>query len=628
MSDVNMVMNYYLAEDKPSDFNFAAADVNGDGYVSMSDASMISNMFLRGVNIAEYRIFTEKLNIKDNQNVIRGYRYVYNDANRLRGAIYSEERTDGTTPTQTPNYGAAFLYDANGNIGYIYRYGKKQNSEYGYVDNIVLSYTGNQLTSVKEKANSVTAERSTDYKGEKDVQTSCTYNGVGSLTSDEGRKIALIKYDNMNNPSRIQFTNGNVTKYVYSATGEKLRTVHQTAAPNITVAVGTAHELTASELLYTDSTDYYCGGKLTVKNGRMDKYFFDGGYAQAKTNETTLTDNFSSYYYNTDHLGNVREVIDEKGDIVQITNYYPFGTPYSAEDFATHNPDQQDRKYNGKEFDSTHGLNTYDYGARQYCSLFGRWDRMDPLCEKYYSVSPYAYCHNNPVNRIDTDGRIDLPSMFYDYLGSGYGYETADKIQEMMNTIPDNFDLARIGVGIEKQYGFSSASGVALESSFSVGKVMFLGGDDAGYPYTYTTGEVGAGIESAVSTSVSYGTNVFISIQTQGNKTDHSAFAGKSNVFNFTLGASAGEILSVGADLNVSHSVGSPENSYDPVWHTYSVGIGVNATAGVSSPVDVSTSAGRGFTNFVEKRVGTEKSLSDYWKANTSLMEFMMGLPF
>ena len=467
ISDVNMVMNYYLAEDKPSDFNFAAADVNGDGYITMSDANQIANMYFSGVSVAEYQVFTEKLNIKDNQNVIRGYRYVYNDANRLRGAAYSEERTDGTTPTQTPNYGAAFLYDANGNIGHIYRYGKKQNSEYGYVDNIVLSYTGNQLTSVKEKANSVTAERSTDYKGEKDVQTSCTYNGVGSLTSDEGRKIALIKYDNMNNPSRIQFTNGNVTKYVYSATGEKLRTVHQTAAPNITVAVGTAHELTASELLYTDSTDYYCGGKLTVKNGRMDKYFFDGGYAQAKTNETTLTDNFSSYYYNTDHLGNVREVIDEKGDIVQITNYYPFGTPYSAEDFATHNPDQQDRKYNGKEFDSTHGLNTYDYGARQYCSLFGRWDRMDPLCEKYYSVSPYAYCANNPIRFIDNDGK-DY-DVYYNgssitisatYFTDEYSAESARNAVSFWNNLNGQFTMDGLPVSFDFKVSVVSSADI------------------------------------------------------------------------------------------------------------------------------------------------------------------------
>lgn len=29
---------------------------------------------------------------------------------------------------------------------------------------------------------------------------------------------------------------------------------------------------------------------------------------------------------------------------------------------------------------------------------------LDPLAEKYYSVSPYAYCNNNPVNLIDPNG--------------------------------------------------------------------------------------------------------------------------------------------------------------------------------------------------------------------------------
>ena len=32
---------------------------------------------------------------------------------------------------------------------------------------------------------------------------------------------------------------------------------------------------------------------------------------------------------------------------------------------------------------------------------------VDPLAEKRYSISPYAYCSDNPVNRIDPDGRID-----------------------------------------------------------------------------------------------------------------------------------------------------------------------------------------------------------------------------
>ncbi len=83
-----------------------------------------------------------------------------------------------------------------------------------------------------------------------------TYNGSGSLVSDAGRGIARIYYDLLNNPVRIQFTNGSVTRYVYSTAGEKLRVTHLTAVPNITVAIGSARELAPSEILSADSTDY------------------------------------------------------------------------------------------------------------------------------------------------------------------------------------------------------------------------------------------------------------------------------------------------------------------------------------------------------------------------------------
>jgi RHS repeat-associated protein len=66
--------------------------------------------------------------------------------------------------------------------------------------------------------------------------------------------------------------------------------------------------------------------------------------------------------------------------------------------------DVQPYKYNGKELDRMHGLNTYDYGARQYDPTLCRWDRMDRRCEKYYNVSPYSYCANNPVNATDPNG--------------------------------------------------------------------------------------------------------------------------------------------------------------------------------------------------------------------------------
>ena len=73
----------------------------------------------------------------------------------------------------------------------------------------------------------------------------------------------------------------------------------------------------------------------------------------------------------------------------------------------TTNASLQPFKYNGKELDMMHGLNTYDYGARQYYSVVPAWDRIDPLCEEDYGISPYVYCHDNPINRIDPDGNDD-----------------------------------------------------------------------------------------------------------------------------------------------------------------------------------------------------------------------------
>jgi hypothetical protein len=86
-----------------------------------------------------------------------------------------------------------------------------------------------------------------------------------------------------------------------------------------------------------------------------------------------------------------------------------------------------------------HGLNTYDYGARQYNPATARWDRIDPLCEKYYSILPYAYCMNNPMKFIDPDGKkvyvfaMKLPSqnsILRDYSGATHTFtvvKTADR---------------------------------------------------------------------------------------------------------------------------------------------------------------------------------------------------------
>ena len=80
---------------------------------------------------------------------------------------------------------------------------------------------------------------------------------------------------------------------------------------------------------------------------------------------------------------------------------YPFGGIIA--DLST-NQGIQKYKYNGKELDRMHGLNWYNYGARHYDAAIASWPTVDPLCEKYYSLSPYNYCGNNPIRFIDVDG--------------------------------------------------------------------------------------------------------------------------------------------------------------------------------------------------------------------------------
>ena len=60
----------------------------------------------------------------------------------------------------------------------------------------------------------------------------------------------------------------------------------------------------------------------------------------------------------------------------------------------------------GVELDRTFGLDNYDIHARQYFAMTPMWDRIDPMAEMYYGISPYAYCGGDPVNMGDYNGNV------------------------------------------------------------------------------------------------------------------------------------------------------------------------------------------------------------------------------
>ena len=94
--------------------------------------------------------------------------------------------------------------------------------------------------------------------------------------------------------------------------------------------------------------------------------------------------------------------------IVEESNYYPFGLKHKGyNNVISSNGNSTANKYGyqSKELQEELGLEWHDFGARNYDASLGRWMNLDPLSDKYESVSPYNFVLNNPMIHTDPDGR-------------------------------------------------------------------------------------------------------------------------------------------------------------------------------------------------------------------------------
>ena len=320
-----------------------------------------------------------------NESTVRGYKFTYDGLDRLLNATYGETAgINANTDRFSENVTA---YDKNGNIKTLQRYGQTGASTYGLIDNLTFTLGGNQLTRVDDTVTASAYNGSFEFKDGVKQANEYAYDANGNLTKDLNKGITNISYNCLNLPSVVTFSDGSTITYTYAADGTKLKTVHKTGS--------------------TTTTTDYCGN-VVYENGVQKLLLTDEGYV-------TLSDN-KYHYYLKDHQGNNRVVINQSGTVEETNHYYPFGGVFASAGNV------QPYKYNGKEYDGKKGLNWYDYGARMYDAALGRFMTVDPLAEKYYPMSPYGYCLNNPIKFIDADGR--LPRIYIERKGFGHAFVT------------------------------------------------------------------------------------------------------------------------------------------------------------------------------------------------------------
>jgi len=172
----------------------------------------------------------------------------------------------------------------------------------------------------------------------------------------------------------------------------------------------------------------------TVGGSTTTKYYQDGLNVVAEYNGSdqlqrtyvtpgldqnlSLTASGSTYYYVTDALGSIRQLLDSDHATQNSYDYEAFGKVYGN---PTENVTQPFR-FTGREWDGETGL--YYYRARAYEAGAGRFGRRDPALH-VDAPNAYRYVGGNPVRLGDPTGMVEETVQQARMYPNGAGWNSA-----------------------------------------------------------------------------------------------------------------------------------------------------------------------------------------------------------
>jgi len=259
----------------------------------------------------------------------------------------------------------------------------------------------NRLTTVNDKNKSYLSNYLYDAGGERIIKLSGAIQKIMQQNGD------IIEFANLGENISINFgahmvlNNNRYTKHYYI---EGQRICSKLGKGFSAPPVGITQSVTPISGTYTNIAN-----KVLVMFHRGD---YKTGFDTLNTTypaSITIVPNSTlpetdRYFYHSDHLGSSSFISSNAGTTTQHLQYLPYGESFVEQKIST--AYLTPYRFSGKEKDEETGYSYF--GARYYNPELSIWLSVDPMAERRIGWSPYAYCLNNPILRIDPNGLTDF----------------------------------------------------------------------------------------------------------------------------------------------------------------------------------------------------------------------------
>ena len=350
-------------------------------------------------------------------------RFEYN----LRGGLSRIERFSDQAGTQFVG-SSQFQYDGRGrlmtlshkdamsvsivNYGYAYDQASRLLSESHHGETTTFSYDlVDQLTLADH---SVQADETFDYDDNGNRMDTGVVIGPGNQVFEDGTHS--YDYDNEGNLVRkTEIASGAYETFEYDHRNRLVRFQSHNAAGVVMMSVEYVYDVFDRRTTKTVdgvATYHIYAGQMTWadfgSSGSVVARYLPGSGVDQLLGRWRPGEGHA--WYLMDHLGTVRDIINDNNSVVDHIEYGVFGDVISET-----NPASGDRfKYTGRELDAE--TNLYYYRARYYDPKLGKFISEDPGGFRMGDANLYRYVWNSPTHYTDPSGMTAVSEYAWDLL--------------------------------------------------------------------------------------------------------------------------------------------------------------------------------------------------------------------